>query len=216
MKLIGIIITVFITFFGIGQVSYDFSTSLPPVENEINTVDRIHFGTYTAEEANSAYEFNELGVWIISTVFNSVSKEQVRESSKYTVRNGFIFGVSEDSIPCVLENDRYHFGIKNKDQIIGSNSKNVLKKANNNQYLLNFEENGKFVPTLITFKGNNVDVQQFDYESGTTIFDDFKLFNSTKKQEMNFITITPTSKEWKKFNFKKLIFGKPITYLNNK
>jgi hypothetical protein len=213
MKLIAILITVSVTFFGISQVSYDFSAALPPLEEEAASVDRIHFGIYNSEETNSTYEFNEKGICIISTTFTSVSREMVRENSKYTVRNGFIFGVTKDSLPCVLEEDRFHFGILNKEYLIGSKSRHILKKVSNNQYFLNYEENGNFVPTLLTFNGKQLTVQQFDYETGTSSFNEFKAFTSLKKDGIEFVTISPSREEWQKFNFESLIFGKGITYL---
>ena len=213
MKLIAILITVSITFFGISQVSYDFSLALPPLEEESSSVDRIHFGIYNSEEANSTYEFNEKGISIISTTFTSVSREMIRENSKYTVRNGFIFGFTKDSLPCILEKDRYHFGILNREYLIGAKSRHILKKVSKNQYILNYEENGNFVPTLLTFNGNQLNVQQFDYETGTSSFNDFKLFTSISKNEIEFITISPSEEEWKNFNFENLIFGTAIRYL---
>ena len=214
MKIIGILISVFITFFGFSQISYDFSIPLPPNEKEVSVVSITHFGTFSSEETNSFYEFDNKGIWIISTIYNSISKETVRENSKYTVKDGYIYGVAKDSIPCVLEEDRYHFGIQNKDQLIGPNSKNVLKKLDENKYILNFEENGHFVPTLLIFKGKSLTVQQFDYESGTEVFNKFELYITVKKEKMDFITITPTIKEWKKFDFEKLLFGNAILYLS--
>ena len=213
MKLIAIIITVFITFFGISQVSYDFSIPLPPSEEKIASVEKEYFGTYKSEEANSSYEINGKGICIISTTFTSVSREMIRENSKYTVRNGFIFGVTKDSLPCILEKDRYHFGILNREYLIGAKSRHILKKVSKNQYILNYEENGNFVPTLLTFNGNQLNVQQFDYETGTSSFNDFKLFTSISKNEIEFITISPSEEEWKNFNFENLIFGTAIRYL---
>lgn len=212
MKIIGILISVFITFFGFSQISYDFSIPLPPSENAVGTVNISHFGIFNSEASTSYYEFDNKGIWIISTVYSSISKETVRESSKYTVQGGYIYGVTKDSIPCVLEDDRYHFGIQNRDQLIGPNNKNVLKKLDENKYILNFEENGHFVPTLLIFKGKTLSVQQFDYESQTDVFSEFELYSTLKKEKMNFITITPTVKEWKKFDFEKLLFGNPIIY----
>lgn len=213
MKLIAILITVSITFLGISQVSYDFTEALPPLEEKYTSVDRIHFGIYNSEETNSTYEFNEKGICIISTTFTSVSREMVRENSKYIVRNGFIFGVTKDSLPCVLEKERYHFGILNREYLIGSKSRNILKKVSNNQYFLNYEENGNFVPTLLTFNGKQLTVQQFDYETGTSSFNKFKAFTSLKKDGIEFVTISPSGEEWEKFNFESLIFGNGITYL---
>ncbi len=197
----------------IGQVSYDFSISLPPSENAIQSVDEAYFGVYYSEEGESIYEVNTLGIWIISTVYNSISKETVRESSQYFVRNGFLFGVlKDDSIPCVLENDRYYFGIKNKDLMVGNQTSNVLKKLSKNKYIINFNENAKFTPILIEFKGKTLIVKQFDYELNTSVFDVFELYARHKTENMEYVTLTPNVKEWRKFDYEKLIFDKGKIY----
>jgi len=214
MKIIGIIISLFFTFLGFTQKSYDFSIPLPPNENSISTVSSELYGIYHSIEGDGYYEFNEFGVWIISTVYSSISKEMVRENAKYTVRNGYIFGVIiNDSIPCVLEEDRYHFGIKNKDLLIGKGSKNSLKKLADRTYILNFEENEKYTPTLLTFVGKKLEVKQFDYDNYTTAFDQFKLFTSNKIGSVEFITISPNKKDWRKFDYEQEIFGKTREYI---
>ena len=202
-----------ITHINFGQISYDFSIPLPPSQATIQTVNENYFGTYSTEDGESVYEINTLGIWIISTVYNSISKETVRESSQYTVRNGFLFGVLQnDSIPCLLDNDRYYFGIKNKELMVGNQTENKLKKIKNDKYIINFIENEKFVPILFVFKGKTLTVHQFDYDSSTETFNSFELFVRHKTDQMEYVTITPNVKEWRKFDYEKLIFDDGKNY----
>lgn len=202
-----------ITHINFGQISYDFSIPLPPSQATIQTVNENYFGTYSTEDGESVYEINTLGIWIISTVYSSISKETVRESSQYTVRNGFLFGILQnDSIPCLLDNDRYYFGIKNKELMVGNQTENKLKKIKNDKYIINFIENEKFVPILFVFKGKTLTVHQFDYDSSTETFNSFELFVRHKTDQMEYVTITPNVKEWRKFDYEKLIFDDGKNY----
>ena len=204
----------FLTIFpSFGQISYDFSEPLPIDEKSITSVSSYDFGTYISENNETKYVFDSKGIWIETTIFSSISKETIRESSKYVVRNGFIFGViSNDSLPCVLENDRYHFGLKNKEQVIGENSLNVLKKLNSSSYLLNFKENGGFTPSIFIFTGKILTIQHFDYETGTSQFSAIVNQSSKKIEGMNYITLSPSNEEWKELD-KNILFGSKYTYL---
>ena len=171
------------------------------------------FGMYESNNKETFYEFKEDGIWIISTLFSSISRETIRESSKYTVRNGYIFGVVEDdSLPCELEGERYYFGMRNKEQIIGGNSKNVLKKIDQSTFVINFYENGGYTPSLFSFAGNKLSVQHFDYETGTTLFDTIEKKSNKMIERMDYITLSPTEKEFSKMGLTSILSEK-IVYI---
>ena len=196
-----------------GQISFDFSEPLPIDEKSITSVSSSDFGTYISENNETKYIFDSQGIWIETIIFSSISKETIRESSTYVVRNGYIFGVVlNDSLPCVLDNERYHFGLKNKEQVVGGNSLNVLKKFNSSSYILNFKENGGFTPSLLAFNGKNLTIQHFDYETGTNQFSTIIIQSSKKIDGMNYITLSPSKKEWKELDQVKL-FGSKYIYL---
>ena len=196
-----------------GQVSFDFSEPLPIDEKSITSVSSSDFGTYISENNETKYVFDSQGIWIETIIFSSISKETIRESSKYVVRNGYIFGVVlNDSLPCVLDNERYHFGLKNKEQVVGGNSLNVLKKFNSSSYILNFKENDGFTPTLLAFNGKNLTIQHFDYETGTNQFSTIVIQSSKKIDGMNYISLSPSKKEWIELDQVKL-FGSKYIYL---
>lgn len=215
MKLFTITALLFISFIGISQVSYDFSEALPPKEKTVLTVNNSLFGEYQSSNGETFYDFKEDGVWIISTMISSISRETIRESSKYTVRNGYIFGVvADDSLPCELEGERYYFGMRNKEQIIGGSSKNILKKIDQSTYVINFYENGGYTPSLFTFTGKNLSVQHFDYETGTTLFESIENQSNKKVENMNYITLTPTEKEFSQIGILS-IFSEKIIYIKS-
>lgn len=193
------------------QVSYDFGITLPPNGEQTLTVSDAYFGTYSNPDSPLKYEFSEEGIFILSININSISRKTIRESSQYEVRNNHIFGVSKDSIPCVLEGENYYFGIRHKEQIAGQGSMNRLIRVAPNEYVLNYEENGTYIPTMISFSASGLSVRQFDYESETKAFGKIKERTSSVKA-IEFITLYPTTEEWAKLKLED-IFGLPVVYV---
>ena len=197
MKIIGILFALFSTFFVKSQISYDFANTLPPEGEKNTTVLKTFFGTYSSEQTDIDYQFTKEGVFAISFIYNTISRETIRESSIYSVKDGYLFGVTgADSLPCELQGEFYHFAIMIKEQIVGGAAKNVMSKLNQSTYILNFEDNGHFTPSYLTFKGNELSIQHFTYEDATTIFDVITDKAETTIGEMNYITLNPTKEEW--------------------
>ena len=207
MKIIGLLTSVFLTFFSIGQKSYYFSSPLPTTSAKVANVDAQHFGLYKSESAAYSYEISEDGIFIISTSISSMSRESVRESSSYSVRNNYIFGVlKDDSIPCVLDGERYYFGIRNKDVLINSASSNALTKISSGKYVLNHSENGLFTPSLLSFEGNKLIIEDFSYEFETSAFEHIQEQKTTPAEHFDIVILTPTREE---FN---ILLGNNIFY----
>ena len=187
------------------QISYDFASPIPPNGKSVITFNPSSFGVYTNKNSPLSYEINEEGIFIVSVNINSISRQTIRESSNYTVRNNHIFGVlgNEDSIPCILDGENYYFGVKNRVQIIGGSAKNRLVEIEAGQYVLNYEENGKYVPAFISIVGNNLTINQFDYESDTKTFKKIKSFTSYS-EGLEYITLNPTMEEWQKLKLDQI------------
>lgn len=197
MKIIGLLFALCLTFFAKSQISYDFANTLPPEGEKNATVLKTYFGTYSSDQVDIDYQFNKEGVFAISFIYNSMSRETIRESSIYSVKDGYLFGVTGvDSIPCELQGEFYHFAVMFKEQIVGGSAKNVLSKLNQTTYILNFEDNGHFTPSYLTFKGNELTIQHFSYEESTTLFDAIAEKSETPLGGMNYITLDPTKEEW--------------------
>ena len=197
MKIIGILFALFSTFFVKSQISYDFANTLPPEGEKNATVLKTLFGTYSSDQTDIDYQFNKEGVFAISFIYNIISRETIRESSIYSVKDGYLFGVTgADSLPCELQGEFYHFAIMFKEQIVGGTAKNVMSKLNQSTYILNFEDNNHFTPSYLTFQGNEMIIQHFTYDDETTIFDEIADKAETTIGEMNYITLNPTKEEW--------------------
>jgi len=187
MKIIGLLTSLFLTFFSIGQKSYYFSDPLPSSEDKVTNVDSKYFGLYKSDEAARSYQISEEGIFIISTSISSVSREMIRESSTYRVHNNYIFGV---------EGERYYFGIQNKDVLVSTSSKSQLAKISAGRYILNHAEDGLFTPSLLYFEGNKLILEEFNYDFETTVFDNIQNQKVTPSEHFDIVILSPTKDEF--------------------
>lgn len=207
MKIVGLVVFVLSTFFSIGQKSYYFSDPLPPKGKNDYEIPKQFYGTYSSGSAGRSYIVGPNGIVVVSTSISSINRKTIRESSKYDVRNGYIFGVViGDSVPCYLEGEYYYFGVKNRDILVGPGSLNDLVKLSNGKYILNFAENGLYVPSLIEFVGGKMIVKEFDYELETNVFNDIALKKEIPTDFGAMVILTPTKKE-----FDQLLIKNPFS-----
>ena len=198
MKIYCLIASVILSFSSISQKSYYFSDPLPSVDAKIDHVDKKYYGTYKSKTGILSYIIDEAGISIISTTISSIAKEVIRESTQYNVRGGYIHGVvKNDSIPCVLEDDRYYFGIRNTDLFVGLGSENILTKtASSTIYYLNVFENGNYVPMQLVFKGGKMTINYFDYEFDATTFEFITDQKSIETEFQELIILNPSVAEF--------------------
>ncbi len=207
MKIIPLITCCLISFFQFAQQSIIFKNPLPTREGKVLTVDVSNYGTYQTSDEMINYIFDENGVSVFSTTVSSISKEMIRETGKYDVRNGYLFGVVEgDSIPCVLEDGRYYFGLRNRQTIIGELERNQLTKISRNEYILNTWEEGNFVPTYIRFTSNGCEFSYFDYDEDDLFFNNIKQKQTIEGEYFQVLILDPNQDETKKL-LKEKIFS---------
>lgn len=190
------------------QISYEFGATLPIDAIAVNTTSANFFGIYEAESPQLRYEINEKGIFIHTINIQAISKETLRENSKYEVRNEHIFGVTEDSIPYVFQDDQYYFGVRNIVQLAGADNSNKLLPNGDGSYILNFKTDYGYTPALIEFRNNQLNISYFDYDSEGKIFKKIKEKQTIEPKENNLTTIVllPTLREWEKISEKEL-FG---------
>jgi hypothetical protein len=212
MKIIGFVAFILVAFSGKSQLSYDFAQPLPPEGKTVSAVSKPYFGNYSSDKVDIDYEFTAEGIFAVSIIYNSISRETIRESSQYRVKDGYLFGIApEDSVPCYQQGEYYHFGLRFREQIIGGESKNVLTKLNETTYILNFEDNGHYTPSLIEFKGKELALRHFTYADSTELFDGITLKTEKPFNELTYVTLEPTLSEWKAIP-RDEILGDRITF----
>jgi len=194
------------------QKTIQFADPLPPNYTLVNAVNASSFGTYKNTNSETTYLFDESGVFIVSTIVAYVTREQLRESSTIQVRNGHLFGIVKgDSTPCVLEGERYYYGMQHKQVVIGSGSLNQLTRLDANTYIVNFYEGSYFEPSLFSFeKGKLVVVHgELNYQPA---FAKILSVNSIERYGSKVEIVNPTAEQWPSLR-QSLFVGEPLNYL---
>lgn len=181
-----------------GQRSIYFSTALPPTSESITQVDPEFLGEYMDNNTRMTYIFSDSGIYVRSLKMSCISKESVREEGRFYVKKGYLFGVSKDSLPCVLDKGYYHFGIRTVTTLIGGESLNKLKMIKKGEYIVNLEEGQNYTPMLLKFKANDLVIQYFDYEPDTKKFDYVQDQHMIKMDNLKLILLNPTESEFEK------------------
>ncbi|NRA11496.1 MAG: hypothetical protein HRT57_06050 [Crocinitomicaceae bacterium] len=199
MKIYCLIASVILSFSTFSQKSYYFSDPLPSATSKISSVEKKFYGTYKSKTGTISYQFDAAGVSIISTSISSISRKSIRESSVYDVRGGYIHGVlKNDSVPCILEDEYYYFGIRNVDVFIGGQSQNVLAESGvSSIYFLNIFENGNYTPMQLEFKGGKLTMRYFEYDLESTKFDFIEEQKVIDTQYQKLVVLSPTVEEFK-------------------
>jgi len=159
MKKVLLVCILFCCFSGFAQKTVQFADPLPPNYKLVPQVDKLNFGTYQNPVSGTVYLFDETGISIVSVVTAYITREQLRESSAIQHRNGYLFGVVKgDSVPCVIEGERFYYGIRTKQVLVGEGGLHQLTKLDTKTYIVNFLEGSFFEPSLFTFETGSLKI----------------------------------------------------------
>ncbi len=212
MKKILLSVFFILPILGLSQISYEFVKPLPPGGTSLKAPHPQHYGNYKSNTSEITFVLNAQGVFTLTTIVGSISKDSVNHGGNYSVRNNYIFGVHKtDSIRVALEGSRYYFNIEHKEEVIGPNSKNVLSPVSGQSYLLNFYEDVGYVPCLFSIVDSVLAIQYFDYDSNTDMFSEVP---KTIKRQGKFLTIfslNPAKEDFADLNFTAM-FNTEKTY----
>jgi hypothetical protein len=212
MKKFVIICLFALPFLGNAQTSYEFSAPLPPGGEPLFAPFPDHYGEYKSDRSDIVFELSENGVFTVSTLINSVSRDSVMNSTNYEVKGNYLFGIEGiDSIAVVLQDNRYYFGIRHREEVIGPNSKNVLVRISNASYLLNFYENEAYQPCLFSIVAGDLSIQYFDYETDTQVFAKVPKSKQVEQKTMKTVTLAPQREDFADINFMEM-FGSERRY----
>lgn len=178
---------------------------LTPIPN----VRSIYFKKYNLtptvdnEMRNAAGEYlfvDETGIYLEKNKLLFITREEIRENSKYELRNGYLFGVVEnDSVLTALDGEKYYFLIPTKTYLfqakIGPSI--IYEGLTTSEYLvITPEPNEHFSCIYFRFKAGGLDIMELN-------FDDEKCsVNNVKEKEIikgdyNTYILIPTLAEWK-------------------
>jgi hypothetical protein len=212
MKKVLLVFSLFLHFLSFSQKTVQFSDPLPFGSGSKQTTDKIHFGKYKSSDSQVTYVIDEKGISIVTVAIASITREQVRESSKLQVRGNYIFGIkANDSLPCVLEGENYYYGIESKLMIAGESSLNTFTKINTNKYIINFHEGSYFEPSIVTFAGGKMTIihSELDYQP---LFQSILQVSTITRYGSEVAILAPTFEQWERLEA-NLFTGKKLVYI---
>ncbi len=189
------------------SVYFDASTN--PGTKKLNVVASQYFGTYGVipksesdlrGAAGHHLVLDETGIYFLKNRLLSISREEVRENSQYSINNGYLHGVIDnDSVLVALEDDSYYFLIPKKIfiyEIADENTKIYQGLIPNELLLLSQENNSHYSAIYITIKGGEVILKELDFDQKKL---DFRTLKGQKTSLENVTTyiLNPTKTEWK-------------------
>lgn len=195
--------------------SFYFSQDAVASLTDVKSVNPADYGKYEPAdtEANelrrAAGEYlivDETGIYLEKNRLLTISREEVRENSKYRVANGWLHGVVEnDSVACALDGDTYFFLVPAKNYLYESGrGPGRLARINKQKYaIFSVEDNGYFSCVVVDFTSGQVKMNEINLSTK----DPNSIEKIEKKKEIptetDFTTyiLTPTKDEWVSFVF---------------
>ncbi len=182
--------------------SYYFETNDANFKS-VNGVNSKFYGKYELKPnkhnelriaAGDYFIIDSSGIYIEKNNLISIPKAEVRENGKYNVKNNYLFGVlPQDSIPVVLQGDKYFFLMPAKSYLF-NNQTHFMYKINAQSYLIFSEEsNGYFSVLKIDFKGQSLTLSELELN-----YQQIKQINSKFIIENKFDTylLSPKNNQW--------------------
>ncbi len=207
----GLVLTLFlilfIPFFGHSQTdtlnfSYYFETNNANFKS-INGVDTKFYGKYELKPnkhnelriaAGDYFIIDSSGIYIEKNNLISIPKAEVRENGKYNVKNNYLFGViKNDSVPVVLQDDKYFFLIPAKSFLFDNKNHSMFKVDAQSYLVFSKESNGYFSVLKISFKGQSLTLSELELN-----YQQIKQINHKFIIENGFDTylLSPKNNQW--------------------
>lgn len=186
-----------------------FNANAKPATEKLNGIDERLHGTYNlvgkSENDLRVAAGNDLivdgtGIYLQKNTVLSISRTEIRENSKYTIRDGYLHGVvPNDSVMVALDGESYYFLLPQKSYIYEPNKTTpvIYKGLNLNEYVvLSKESNGYLSALYISFSGDLIQLKQLDLEQKEF---DFKLIKHDKIMEgkIPVYILNPSATDWK-------------------
>lgn len=212
MKKVLFVLTIIASFSAISQKSIQFADPLPTGSPSQITTEKIHFGKYKSSDSQVSYVIDEKGISIVTLMITSITREQLRESSKLQYRNNYLFGIKEnDSVPCVLEGENFYYGIETKLPIIGEGCNNKLTKISTNKYVINFHEGSYFEPSILQFSNKTMTISHSEL-AFQQAFQRILQTTTITRYGSEVAVLSPTYEQWEQLE-KVLFTGPKLNYI---
>ena len=191
---------------GIYSVYFDLKN--PPEMGKLDGFSEANFSTFNLVEnesnvlraaAGDQLIIDATGVFILKNKLLSISRTEIRENPKYTLREGYLHGIiPNDSVIVALEEDDYFFLIPKKTYLYSnSNPKTLLYQGLvKNEFLIFTKESNNYFSILrIQLNGKNITLAELDFDQKAF---DFRTVRNKIDKNGSDLTyyLNPTKEEW--------------------
>lgn len=193
---------------------------------ELSSVSKVapqQFGKYELKEgegnamrraAGNYIYVDESGIYLKKNKLLNISREEVRENSKYTVRDNYIHGVVvNDSLPVALDGEEYYFLVPAKTYLIKNpgGADRMMQISKSRYALFTYEDNGYYSALIVDFVVGGIELK--DVVMSTTGDQSVEQISKKELQDggengIKTYILSPTKSEWSSVIFSKCL----VTY----
>lgn len=145
---------------------------------------------------------DESGIYLQKNKLLHISREEVRENSKYWVKGNYLFGiVQNDSVPVALEDENYYFLLPSKTYLFESRGgANRMMQISRTRYaLFSFEDVGHYSVIVVDFGTGTLELREINFaENGPTSIElvEKKEVDETISSDYKTFILTPSKSAW--------------------
>ncbi|NOQ72352.1 MAG: hypothetical protein GQ574_10150 [Crocinitomix sp.] len=186
-----------------------FDASTDPGTKKLSGVAPKHFGTYSVVPkaeydmrgaAGHQLVLDESGIYLLKNRLLSISREEIRENSQYSISNGYLHGVvANDSVLVALEDELYYFLIPRKIylfELANGHSRIYEGLTPNEMLVLTREDNTHYSALYIIIKGGEIILKELNFDQKELDFRTVTGMKTTLDQITTYI-LDPSKAEWK-------------------
>jgi hypothetical protein len=146
---------------------------------------------------------DETGFYFKKNHLLNISRTEIRENPKYSVKENFIYGVVEgDSLPVALDGEEYYFLVPSKTYLYESRGgANRLMQLTKTRYaLFSYEDVGHYSVIVADFIGGTIDLKDVVINAtGDNSVDlvENKTVDEDLSKDYKTYILTPNKEDWK-------------------
>jgi hypothetical protein len=142
------------------------------------------------------------GIYVEKNRLLSMSREEVRENSKYSVVDGYLHGVVEnDSVRVALDGEKYYFLIPVKAYFFDKKARadRMFQISQNAYALFNYQDNGHYSVMVVHYTSGGVLLKEIELKAtGKNSLESIETRKEIKEESENIraYLLTPNRDEW--------------------
>ena len=175
---------------------------------------RVGAGNEMRRAAGNYIYVDETGIYLKKNKLLNISREEVRENSKYTVRDNYIHGVVEkDSLSVALDGEDYYFLVPAKTYLIQNpgGADRMMQISKSRYAIFTYEDNGFYSGIIADFVAGGIELKDIVMSTmGDQSVEQIekKEIQEAEENEIKTYILSPTKSEWSSIIFSKCL----VTY----